>query len=278
MGRMVKTVWGDELVIESREVIKFGVLSAILSMFLDAAMGHGLFWRNDPYWTYWITDAFLITTITCLGISLIGLGIWQGFVIIAVQALVLEIYYEFLSPVGLPQAPYWLSFYDIWTTGLGVHFLVYLSGFLLALWIWRRKKRNKDLLATTQPWKIAVYTLFSALGIILLDGLVTHYLLINQYPGFTFFLQRLILTFVFLYAWNSYVGIDLKGIISGAVLLSLLWLTYNMYLGPVGLPGKHPIFFDYDELWFKIFPGALVSTFVGLFVGKWFNPGRPGAA
>jgi hypothetical protein len=252
--------------------IKFGILTGILAMFLDAAIGHGLFWKNDPYWTYWITDAFLITMIISFGSSILGIGMWQGIVLIAIQALTLEIYYEFLSPVGLPQEPFWLSHYDIWTTGYLVHYLVYLAGFLLALWIWRRRVHIKEMMESIKPRKIAVFSLVTAIIILLLDGVITQAFIFGVYPGFTFFLQRLILAFVFLFIWNSYVGLDPKGLFSGAVLLSLLWLTYNMYLSPLGLPRNTPIYLGYEELWFMTFPGALASALTGLWITKRFMP------
>jgi hypothetical protein len=258
------------MILTPNGAIKFGILTGILAMFVDASIGHGLFWKNDPYWTYWFTDAFLITMIISLGASIIGMGLWQGIVLIAIQALTLEIYYEFLSPVGLPQEPYWLSHYDIWTTGYLVHFLVYLAGYLLALWIWRRRELIKEMMEKIVPRRIAFFSLITAIIVLLLDGLITHAFLFGTYPGFTFFLQRLILAFVFLFLWNCYVGLDIKGLVSGALLLSLLWMTYNMYLGPLGLPRNFPIYLGYNELWFKIFPGAFVSALVGLFIARRF--------
>lgn len=46
-----------------KDTIKFGVLVGFAAIFIDAAIAHGLFWENDPYWTYWITKTFLITTV-----------------------------------------------------------------------------------------------------------------------------------------------------------------------------------------------------------------------
>lgn len=254
------------------DAIKFGILTGILAMFMDAAIGHGLFWKNDPYWTYWITDAFLITMIISFGSSFLGIGLWQGVVMIAIQALTLELYYEFLSPVGLPQEPYWLSHYDIWTTGYIIHFLVYLSGFLLALWIWRRRVRIKKVLKSTLPRGVAFFALITAIVVLTLDGIITHAILFGVYPGFTFLLQRLILAFVFLFLWSTYVGFDPKGLVTGALLLSLLWLTYNMYLGPIGLPRNYPVFLNFNDLWFKLLPGAFVSALIGLFIARRFMP------
>lgn len=255
----------------ANSAIKYGILTAILAMFLDAAVGHGLFWKNDSYWTYWITDTLLIITIITIGSTIVGIGVWQGFLLIAFQTLTLEIYYQFLSPVALPQEPYWLSHYEIWTTGLPVHYLVYLAGYLLALWIWRRKERMKHLIASIPAWKISIYSLITAMLILILDGIITQAFLLGGYPGFTFLLQRLIITFVFLMVWNCYVGLDLKGIISATVLLSLQWIAYTMYLGPVGLPTNYPVYLSYQELWLLSFPGALLSVLAGLLIMKRFR-------
>lgn len=241
-------------------------------MFIDAAIGHGLFWKNDPYWTYWFTDAFLIIMIISFGTSILGIGLWQGAILIAIQTLILEIYYEFLSPVGLPQEPYWLSHYDIWTTGYLVHFLVYSSGFLLALWVWRRRVRLKEIMENTLPKKTAFFSLITAVIVLILDGLITQAVFFGSYFGFTFLLQRLILAFVFLFLWSCYVGFDKKGLFTGALLLSLLWVTYNMYLGPLGLPSNFPVYLNYNDLWFKIFPGAFASSLIGIFIARRFMP------
>ncbi|WP_143262128.1 hypothetical protein [Sediminibacillus massiliensis] len=258
--------------LSANSAIKFGILAGMLAMFFDASIGHGLFWLNDPYWTYWITDASLIAMIVSLGSSFMGIGIWQGAVLIAIQALILEFYYDFLAPIGLPQQPYWLSDYDVWITGYPVHFLVYMSGYLLALWIWRRKVHMKRIMAELRPSRVALFALVTALVILLLDGLITQLFLLGENPGLTFFIQRLIVAFIFLFVWFSYVGLDVKGYISGALLLSLVWLTYNMYLGPVGLPDKFPTYPGYHELWFIIFPGALIASMIGLGITKRLMP------
>jgi hypothetical protein len=49
--------------LESRNVVKFGVLVGFTAIFLAASIAHGLLWENDLYWTYWITQTFLITII-----------------------------------------------------------------------------------------------------------------------------------------------------------------------------------------------------------------------
>lgn len=60
-----------------------------------------------------------------------------------------------------------------------------------------------------------------------------------------------------MFPWSSYVGFDTKGLFTGALLLSLLWLTYNMYLGPLGSLNNSPVYLNYKDLWFKVFLGSL---------------------
>ncbi|MCA1840194.1 MAG: hypothetical protein LC723_07685, partial [Actinobacteria bacterium] len=60
--------------LSARDAAKFTVLVALFAIFFDAAVGHGLAWENDPYWTYWITKTFLIATIFGLGTYWAGIG------------------------------------------------------------------------------------------------------------------------------------------------------------------------------------------------------------
>src|SRR3712207_4387712 len=77
----------------TRGVAKFTALVALLAILSDAAVGHGLLWENDPYWTYWITKTFLIATVFGLGTAWLGSGAGRGAVITLVHTLVLTIYY-----------------------------------------------------------------------------------------------------------------------------------------------------------------------------------------
>src|SRR3712207_8545693 len=86
----------------SRELARFTALVALLAILADAAVGHGLLWENDPYWTYWVTKTFLIATVFGLGTAWLGTGIGRGAVITLVHTIVLTVYYWTLSPVGLP--------------------------------------------------------------------------------------------------------------------------------------------------------------------------------
>src|SRR5688572_13656056 len=92
-----------------RGTAKFGLLTALCASFIDVVIAYGLFWENDPYWTYWVTRSFLIATVFIIGPAFLGIGTVQGLVITAVHTAILEIYYEWLAPVGLPQEPQWLD-------------------------------------------------------------------------------------------------------------------------------------------------------------------------
>lgn len=126
-------------------VLKFAMTAAALAMVADALVAHAILWQNDPYWTYWVTDTFLITTIFGLGTAWFGAGIGRGAVLTVVQTLVLTTYYWSLSPIGLPTQPEWLDFQHTWVTGLPVHFGVYYLGYLTALWLWRRRAATHEL-------------------------------------------------------------------------------------------------------------------------------------
>jgi hypothetical protein len=126
------------------ELIKFAVVAAVLAMLSDAVIGHALLWDNDPYWTYWVTDTFLIATVFGVGTALLGAGIARGALITIVQMLVLTTYYWSLSPIGLPSRSEWLDLEHTWLTGPPVHFGVYYLGYLVALWLWRRRRRGGD--------------------------------------------------------------------------------------------------------------------------------------
>jgi hypothetical protein len=60
------------------QVAKFGVMVGFVGIFFDASLAHGLFWENDPYWTYWITKTFLITSLFSLTTAVFGIGLAQG--------------------------------------------------------------------------------------------------------------------------------------------------------------------------------------------------------
>jgi hypothetical protein len=191
-----------------------------------------------------------------------------GLILTAVHTLILEIYYQWLAPVGLPQEPEWLDFNHLWVTGVPVHFLAILGGYLVALWLWRR---NHPVLETErgETWRFVVYGLVTAVVIVSLDGILTQSVLLRDFPGITFFVQRLLITFVFVCVWTAYAGSGSIGWSVGALMLALVWTTYSMYLGPRGLPFDQPYYSGYRDLWWLQFPGGFVSALIGWWIGVW---------
>ncbi|RWM76486.1 MAG: hypothetical protein EOR81_22805 [Mesorhizobium sp.] len=257
----------------AKDTIKFSILVGLSAIFVDASIAHGLLWENDPYWTYWITKTFLITTVFLFGTAFLGIGIVPGLILTAVHTLILEIYYQWLAPVGLPQEPEWLDFNHLWVTGVPVHFLAILGGYLMALWLWRR---NHPVLEAErgETWRFVVYGLVTAVIIVALDGILTQSVLLRDFPGITFFVQHLLITFVFVCVWTAYAGSGPIGWGVGALMLALVWTTYSMYLGPRGLPFDQPYYSGYRDLWWLSFPGGFVSALIGWWIGVWLMTKR----
>ncbi|MGH2380802.1 MAG: hypothetical protein ACRDG7_06225 [Candidatus Limnocylindria bacterium] len=213
------------------EVAGFTVLASLLAIFSDAALGHGLLWENDPYWTYWITKTFLIATVIGVGTAWLGLGVVRGAIIVAVHTLVLTIYYWTFSPIGLPSHPAWLDLEHTWVTGLPVHFGVIYLGYLAALWLWRQAPRR----GLTAAASDALLALLAGIVIVVLAGGIPAVIL-GDFPGFTFFLVRLLLTVPFLLGLWGLAGRTWTSAVAGGIVLGLLWATYGHFLGPSGLP------------------------------------------
>jgi hypothetical protein len=252
-----------------RHTAKFGILVGLSAIFMDAAIAHGLFWENDPYWTYWITKTFLISTVFIAGTAFFGIGIVQGVVLTALHTAILEIYYEFLAPIGLPQEPQWLDDNHLYLTGIPVHYLAILCGYFIAVWIWRRANRtadgrDADNFAAT-PAAVAVSSLIAAVLIVVLSGIITNGILLGEFPGITYFVQHLLIAFVFLYLWSAYVGMAGGGWVVCAMMLSLTWACYAIYLGPTGLPQKI-VYLTNHQIWSKAFPGDFAAALLGLFI------------
>jgi hypothetical protein len=257
----------------ARDLIKFSILVGLSAIFVDAALAHGLLWENDPYWTYWITKTFLITTVFLFGTAFLGVGIVPGLILTAVHTLILEIYYQWLAPVGLPQEPEWLDFNHLWVTGVPVHFLAIFAGYLMALWLWRRNRPQLEA-ERGETWRLAVYGLATAVVIVAIDGLLTQLLLLQDFPGITFFVQHLLITFVFVCVWTVYAGAGPIGWTVGALMLALVWTTYSMYLGPRGLPFEQPYYSGYRDLWWLSFPGGFASALIGWWIAGWLMKNR----
>ncbi|RWF86091.1 MAG: hypothetical protein EOR30_12470 [Mesorhizobium sp.] len=256
-----------------KDAIKFSILVGLSAIFVDAAIAHGLLWENDPYWTYWITKTFLITTVFLFGTAFLGIGIIPGLVLTAVHTLILEIYYQWLAPVGLPQEPEWLDFNHLWITGVPVHFLAIFGGYLMALWLWRRNHPALEA-ERGETWRFVVYGLVTAVMIVAIDGILTQLLLLQDFPGITFFVQHILIAFVFVCVWTAYAGAGPTGWTVGALMLALVWTTYAMYLGPRGLPFEEPYYSGYRDLWWLSFPGGFVSALIGWWIAVWLMKNR----
>lgn len=256
------------------QVARFTAIVAILAIFADAAVGHGLTWENDPYWTYWITKTFLIAAIFGLGTAWFGMGVGRGAAITLVHTVVLTVYYWSLSPVGLPSSPEWLDLEHTWITGAPIHFGVIYLGYLLALWLWRRRDvRVED----EDPTVRGTSALITAVVIVVASGGLASVFL-GEFPGFTWFLVRVLLTVPFLLWWWAWAGRDRTAAIVGGLVLAFVWGTYSHFLGPVGLPDA-PLriletspppatveWLDYRQLWLVSFPVYIVTMVVALLV------------
>jgi hypothetical protein len=250
----------------TRGVAKFTAVVALLAILADAAVGHGLLWENDPYWTYWVTKTFLIATVFGLGTAWLGTGVGRGAVITLVHTIVLTIYYWTLSPIGLPSHPNWLDLEHTWLTGVPVHFAVIYLGYLTALWIWRRRPLEDE-----APGAVALAALIASVAIVVLAGLLAS-LAVGDFPGLTWFVVRLLITVPFLLLWWAAAGRDWPAAVGGAITLALIWGTYGHFLSPSGLPDS-PLritsdapppaeveWLDYRELWLVSVPIYLLVS------------------
>ena len=267
-----------------RELAKFTGAVALLAIFADAAVGHGLLWENDPYWTYWITKTFLIATVFALGTAWLGVGVARGAVITAIHTVVLTIYYWSFSPIGLPSSPEWLDLEHTWVTGVPVHFGVIYLGYLLALWLWRRRDVDRgegDLASTARG------ALWASLAIVVGGGGLVSVAL-GAFPGFTWFLVRLLITVPFVLIWWAFADRDRLSAVVGGVVLAFMWGTYSHFLGPLGLPDASLRIFeqdppaatvrwlDYRETWLVGLPMiAAVAIIVLLFAAREATTRRP---
>jgi len=266
-------------------VVRFTIAVALLAIFFDASIAHGILWENDPYWTYWITKTFLIATIFGLGTAWFGVGLVRGAVITAVHSLVLTIYYWTFSPIGLPSHPEWLDLEHTWGTGMFVHYGVIYLGYLVALWLHRRRfeiRRAEPVGARGD----ATAALLMAVAIGGLSLLLTS-IALGDFPGVTWLLVRLLITVPFLLVWWATAGTDRTSAVTGAIMLALIWTTYGQYLGPNGLPdtplrilGQDPPpatvhWLDYRQLWLMSFPIYLAVAAVVMLVGQTRLTRRP---
>jgi hypothetical protein len=198
-----------------------------------------LLWENDPYWTYWITKTFLIATVFGLGTAWLGASLARGAVITAVHTLILTVYYWSLSPIGLPSHPEWLDLEHTWVTGVPVHFGVIYLGYVVALWLWRRRPSTRPEPDAEPSMGVdAVHALAIGAGIVVVAGLLEA-LALGDFPGATWFVVRLLITVPFILVWWAAAGRDRAASVGGGITLALILATYSHFLGPVGLPSTN---------------------------------------
>jgi len=220
------------------EVVKFTAMAASLAIFVDAAIGHAMVWGNDPYWTYWVTDTLLMATVFGLGTAWFGMGLVKGALITAAHILALTLYYWSLSPIGLPSQPEWLDLEHTWVTGLPVHFAVYYLGYVIALWLWRRRLAAIDHRAGRSRLSLAteaVVALATAVVVVIVVEVVQT-LAMGEFPGITWFVMRTAVAFPLTLAWWTIAGTDRAAAIAGGIMLGFVLTTYSHFLGPIGLP------------------------------------------
>jgi hypothetical protein len=261
-----------------RDLAKFTGLVALFAIFVDAAVGHGLLWENDPYWTYWITKTALIATVFGLGTAWLGIGAARGAVITAVHTVVLTVYYWSLSPIGLPSHPEWLDLEHTWGTGVPVHFGVIYLGYLGSLWLWRRRERLRTETSSEDSSSVARdagKALAIALAIVVVGGGAAS-AATGKFPGVTWYLVRLLITVPFVLGWWAFAGRDRAAAVGGAIVLAFVWATYGHFLGPSGLPdlplritdqappGATVEWLGYRELWLVGLPITLAAALLVL--------------
>ena len=245
---------------DTRGLASFTALVALLAILSDAAIGPALLGENDPYWTYWITKTFLIATVFGLGTAWLGTGIGRGAVIALVHTIVLTVYYWTLSPIGLPSHPDWLDLEHTWITGVPVHFAVIYLGYLVALWVWRRRPVDEG-----PPGREALAALVVGVVIVVVAGGLAS-LAVWDFPGVTWFVVRLLITVPFLIFWWAAAGRDWPAAVGGAITLAFVWGAYGHFLSPSGLP-DFPLritteapppadveWLSYRDLWLISFP------------------------
>jgi hypothetical protein len=258
-------------------VVKFAATAALLAMVGDAVVAHALLWHNDPYWTYWVTDTFLITSIFGVGTAVFGAGVGRGAALTAVQTLVLTTYYWSLSPIGLPTHPEWLDLEHTWLTGLPVHFGVYYLGYLTALWLWRRRRSATESAGDVRA--DAGKAVATAGAIVAVTGMVQT-IVLSEFPGVTWFIVRLVVLVPFTLAWWSLAGRDRGAAVGGGIVAGVLLTAYTHYLGPVGLPDTDlrliaqdpppsPVhWLSYQEEFFVIFPLTMLVAVIAFVVAS----------
>jgi hypothetical protein len=256
--------------LRAKDLVKFALMVGLFDILFDAAIGHAFIWKNDPYWTYWITKTFLIVTVFTIGTAIAGIGKKQGAIISLVHTIVLTVYYWTFSPVGLPKEVMWLDVHHTWTTGVPIHFLVIYLGYLGASWVWTNTRNQMEIDTKAAVWRSLIAAVISVVVLCLLSSLV-----LGQFVGITWCLTRILVLFPFIFLWLAYMPDTGNLNLFGVFVISLALASYSHYLSPLGLPGTwrlfdttnpvtNPYWLNYSELWFRQFPvyfAVLFGTF-----------------
>ena len=179
-----------------------------------------------------------MSTVFGLGTAWFGMGLLRGALITVVHIVLLTVYYWSLSPIGLPGQPEWLDLERTWITGLPVHLAVYYLGYVLALWLWRRRPARTVPDATDSarpPGPLATLALATGVVVVVLAGVVQT-LVTGDFPGLTWFIMRVAVAVPVTFAWWALAGRSAGASIAGGCVLALVLMAYSHFLGPVGLP------------------------------------------
>lgn len=221
-----------------RDVVKFGILVGLTGIFLDAAIVHSIWWENGPYWDYWLTEALLLVFVFTAGTSFFGMGVWQALLLSAVQTAILEIYYR-----------------GLWV-GVASHFLAIFSGYLFAMWAWNRSKIRKLDESFQNAKRYSALAVITSLISVVMAYFITYAFLFNHFTAFPFLLLLLAMSFIFFLFWRVYVGFDSEGMLTAALILSLILSTASIY------------HLDDSTAWIALFLGNFSSILLGLIITK----------
>ncbi|KAB0264998.1 hypothetical protein [Microvirga brassicacearum] len=169
-------------------------------------------------------------------------------------------------------------------TGLPVHFSVYYLGYVAGLWLWRRRSAAvafRSVQPSSSLAAEAVLALVTAAGVVIVLGLIQA-LVLQEFPGITWFVVRLAVAFPFTLAWWMVAGTDRTAAVGGGIMMGFLLTTYSHYLAPVGLPND-PVrllaedpppavvhWLSYREEFLVILPITLiVASLAYLAAGRW---------
>lgn len=215
------------------QITLFTFMAALLAIFYDAALGHGLTWENDPYWTYWITKTFLIATVLGLGSALFGIGVGTRRYLHAgphdhpddLLLVPLTGRPAVIARVARPAAHL-----DHRRTGSLCRDLPRIPDGIVDM-----EAARKTDAKVVDSRANAIHALVIGIVITVVAGGLDN-IALGEFTGFTWFLVRLLLTVPFVFGWRAIVGRDLRAAVVGGLLLALIWTSYSQFLGPIGLP------------------------------------------